>query len=907
MAKNRGTLSNAGVFMSFLAFSFLSFTIISPIVSSNADTNNASIEAGPYIASISADQSTDINITPTNTQTVYTGTNTITYTNTCPYGFNVTMSSNADNTSLVRLGDDTAIKEIPSTTTTALTDNTWGVSVDGGSTYKPVPAIGSPTNIINTFEATTNPVALDLIYGVKTNNELPSGSYVRDVVYTISAKPQCLTYGVTWDFDDGTAKSGATYPETMNFSQTIDLSGLTPTKEGYEFTGWSNGTDTYTGTETAADINPGIYTEITMTAQWERIITMQEFSCSTLSVGDTVKLRDARDNNEYTVRKLADRKCWMTDNLRLINKTISSADSDLLEGETWTVPTSSKSGFGTQQNRNKAYLDSTYGGYYTYYAATAGTGGSSATSGNASSSICPKGWKLPTGDINGEFETLYSYYNSSALMRGEPGFTLSGRLVASTGDIDEQGESGWFWSSTVSNALNADILTVYDNSGVQPTNVHTKFDGLTIRCVASTEKMQGFDSSTLSANESKDLEDIRDNKIYTVKKLADGRVWMTENLRLIDKTISSTDSNLPSGATWTVPTSSTSGFNAYNTNNAYLDSTHGGHYTFYAATAGWGTNSITSGNSPKDICPKGWRLPTGGDGGELQNLYNKYNSSALMRGDPGFVLSGRVYDGSASDQGSSGRYWSSTVDDANYSYGLYLSDSSVGSVLSNNKFYGFSIRCVTYESMQEYDVSKLVNTGDSTTLIDKRDGNLYTVKRLADGNVWMTENLRLIDKKISSADSNLPSGETWTVPVSSTSGFGELNTNNAYFDSSYGGYYTFYTATAGWGTDSVESGNAPKDICPKGWRLPTGGASGEFQVLYSNYNSSALLQGVPGIVLSGYVRNSSVYSQGSSGYYWSSSARDANSGYSLALASSYVSTTWSVNKHNGHSVRCVAK
>ena len=61
--------------------------------------------------------------------------------------------------------------------------------------------------------------------------------------------------------------------------------------------------------------------------------------------------------------------------------------------------------------------------------------------------------------------------------------------------------------------------------------------------------------------------------------------------------------------------------------------------------------------------------------------------------------------------------------------------------------------------------------GTVATLTDIRDNNTYTVRKLKDGKIWMTENLRLIDKTISSADSNLPSGETYTIPASDTSGF----------------------------------------------------------------------------------------------------------------------------------------
>ena len=193
-------------------------------------------------------------------------------------------------------------------------------------------------------------------------------------------------------------------------------------------------------------------------------------------------------------------------------------------------------------------------------------------------------------------------------------------------------------------------------------------------------------------------------------------------------------------------------------------------------------------------------------------------------------------------------------------------------------------------TMQDFDESTLVNVGDSAILQDSRDGNFYTVKKLADGNVWMTENLRIAGKTITSADSDLSSGETYTVPASNISDFtistppttDSWNNNGAYVDSTYGGYYTFYTATAGTGGTSLTSGNAPSSICPKGWRLPTGGDSGEFQTLYTNYNSSALMQGEPNFTLPGIVMpNGSVDMQGLQGIFWSSTVYDASSAYEL--------------------------
>ena len=178
---------------------------------------------------------------------------------------------------------------------------------------------------------------------------------------------------------------------------------------------------------------------------------------------------------------------------------------------------------------------------------------------------------------------------------------------------------------------------------------------------------------------------------------------MVENLRLQDKTISAADSNLPSGKTVAVPASSTDLW--CTTNSAACDdqlmtldsgsTSYGNYYNWYTATATYGTYSISSGNISYSICPKGWRLPTGGSGGEFQTLYNQYPSSASILTIPSaFTLSGARSGGTTSDQNDRGYYWSSVAYDSNGAYRLYLNSSNVYPATNNSKYVGLAVRCV---------------------------------------------------------------------------------------------------------------------------------------------------------------------------------------------------------------------
>ena len=192
----------------------------------------------------------------------------------------------------------------------------------------------------------------------------------------------------------------------------------------------------------------------------------------------------------------------------------------------------------------------------------------------------------------------------------------------------------------------------------------------------------------------------------------------------------------------------------------------------------------------------------------------------------------------------------------------------------------------------------------------------------------MTENLRLQDVTITGADSNIESGKTVAIPASSTANWcddvsaacdNQLMTLDATdtsisgqedAQSDYGVYYNWYTTTATYGTFSMSSGSVSYDICPKSWKLPTGGSSGEFQALFNNYNSIALMSDIPDFTLSGYYSSSpsSSRNQGSGSYYWSSTTDTDEEAkeFAIYVPNSYIGNSFTY-KNIGCSVRCLAQ
>ena len=652
------TATNFSIFSLFLIFGFTILSIFAPIFGSNATNNSTqelAAEVNPVI-SLSAPTELSFNINPTAAGVFDSKELKVNISTNAIKGYELYFSSEDEQTNMKHT-TPSITQSISSTFTGSITsnnmqNNTWGYSLNN-TDFKSIP---KKTEQVKLKDLNTYPTPAErtqsIYFGVKVDTTLPSGTYEKNVIFTAvaHANPPRL-------------RGIFTISNMQQMNPNICKASTTPlaTATTLDTDGSHHGDPNYV---------------------------------------PTVTLTDTRDNNTYTVSKLADGKCWMTQNLRIINKTITPADSNVTAN--YTIPASSISGFNSLDTSN-AYVDSD-GGFYTWYTATAGTGTQDLdTQGqNTTASICPKGWRLPTGGDSGEFKTLYNNYNSSSVLRSNPvNLTLSG--LAYNSSRRDQGSLGRYWSSTVYSDSSAYYLHL-NTSNVNSANLIDKNLGFSVRCIAedklSLDNIANMQDMTpeVCANTKEHqvatLKDARDGNTYTVAKLRDGKCWMTQNLRIIDKTITQADSDVTSN--YTIPASSIDGFNSSDTSNAYVDS-DGGFYTWRAATAGTGTYALSTNghNTTVSICPKGWRLPTSGNNGEFQTLYNNYNSSSALRSNPvNFTLSGFVYANSRYYQGSNGLYWSSTVYLDSSAYSLDLSTSNVNSANHFGKNYGFSVRCI---------------------------------------------------------------------------------------------------------------------------------------------------------------------------------------------------------------------
>ena len=292
-------------------------------------------------------------------------------------------------------------------------------------------------------------------------------------------------------------------------------------------------------------------------AVWlEATESLQEWSnCGSLEVGDVIALQDARDTNAYSVAKLADGNCWMIENLRLESENslgdkamlaqaynesftglANPEDSNFSESSTANSLYSTN---GTTENRiggdylghrfprynnNNTVLGSDtptegntnlyyYGNYYTWSAAIADTTSYFAQNTMVdTTSICPKGWRIPRGgdktiEATNDFWALIvdginngvkpsnynsfsrSYYNGSTegrriseLLKSFPNnFTLSGYYSGSSA-VNRNSMDG-YWTSVTSTNNGAYTLSI-ESERVDPgTSFAPKYRGNSIRCL----------------------------------------------------------------------------------------------------------------------------------------------------------------------------------------------------------------------------------------------------------------------------------------------------------------------------------------------------------------------------------------------------------------------------------------
>ena len=731
---------------------------------------------------------------------------------------------------------------------------------------------------------------------------------------------------------------------------------------------------------------------------------------------------DVRDDEVYTVQRLEDGRCWMTQNLRLGKTTdtlaLTSADSDVanytLNGK--VAVDAFGDGDDDDINNNTQYTCNDYGCYYNWYTATAGTIPDTAK--NATTSICPVGWTLPDGsDNNEELLILAEAYNNSVTdllvnpttatenVNGAsaPGFTLSGYIWTDGGRTFN--EKTFFWSKTATKLGRGANFAMTPPSRIVMSSSSSSA-GMPVRCVLKENvEMQNISKDYLDVvipnnGDRITLTDTRDNNKYQVTNI-NGEIWMTQNLRFTGTTLTPETSNVVTNRTlndYSLDSNDASyaghcESNSNSYNNTCLkdsgDTATGVWYNFAFATAGTiigGSNKLN--DAVEDICPAGWRLPTGPNttnGTDINKLFNNTVSGYQTTPDliAAFNADGRGYYYNGSRESVSMSRWLGSINMGNYNATpnvIEYYNSQLNGSASNNGSAGYFIRCILdhtsindITTMQEFGtrseaIKNSMTTNTVYTLTDTRDGESYKIAKLADGNVWMLENLNLAGGTALSADDTdvtstyisgfttqrrlTKDGNTIILPASAASGFN--NSSNAFVYNSGNktncgasgqntpcySYYSWIAATLGGKQDNGSTAqndngyNAAASICPKGWKLPTSTTSnaaaqyngnwktGDWYTLATAYganlennyyqNSSTFYNNAgpgttPNFLLAGLYDSGSFLYGGGYGHYWSATSNSSASAYYLYFGSEHVYSANGLNRSNGISVRCLAR
>ena len=286
----------------------------------------------------------------------------------------------------------------------------------------------------------------------------------------------------------------------------------------------------------------------------------------------------------------------------------------------------------------------------------------------------------------------------------------------------------------------------------------------------------------------------------------------------------------------------------------------------------------------------------------------------------------------------------------------YLSGSSM---TPNGETRLYAV-CTVEKYMQDFTVTDANNmtVGEVKALVDVRDNEVYNVKKLEDGNVWLIDNLRLdltnvaLDTLKGTTNANdtaitcLMVGCSDTVEgtfvnfedptyavnkVKSVSGWTNnynspiINTDYKNDTASYvtgsgagsnkiGVYYNYCAASAGsfcFNNEFVEYGGesiTPEyDICPKGWTMPSGGRGiGSYFYLNSLHPGGiASVQTALSLINSGYLPgNITAYTTNFS--LWAANLIKTTGG---VYAKSYTDENafYFSNRSTGGSVRCIFK
>ena len=757
------------VFSSFAVFSFaflvsyLASSNFAPISNSDATGGINIVTNGLYYANITSSGSIDLSINSTPDGAYNLGKDSLSISTNSTLGYKLYISTSDHSSDSPALSSTTLANSLinttdstkyvsPSTgtisTPTLLETNTWGyttsrsTSSDASTTYtktdaaptqaeggqliwRAVPIYGSEDLFYsNTSPSTSSTNSVDVYYAANVSTALPSGEYTNTVVYTAiveGTNPSTSTDDITiTPITQNGLAAGQQVTITTGIYSGFDLSNLGTISVNIGTNACTNITlnkDATSGNlvitcNVPAQTTPG-YKDVTVTlsksgqtyktyalSQAYRYTPVYNYStCASTATGSTF----VQDGVTYI--KLADGNCW------------------------------TKDGQGNMSWRQASALNT-----------------------NGASSVCPSGTHIPSAQ---EYDTLlskyggiaysanglpYGYYSGSGALHNATGWNT---VFVSSTEYEQNKNQTWGLNTLDTNAagvtqggskdgiasaicVGGTVPEFYTITDMQQMNhdICASVPAPTLSNMTNVITKANWTASSAGTPQTT-LVDTRSGTAltsYTVRKLPDGKCWMTRNLRYAPTTattLSSDSSDILSSNTWQMPplgtyTTASDGDEVYEgSQGATYDATY---YTWHTATAGTGTTSVTSGNTSQSICPKNWRLPTGGNGNGTTEVTVAGDASNLINGDYkqldiGFGGTGannqsgasharwgnNTYGFNASRSGyfygnagatGSGLWWSSSAHSSGVAYNFYFTDTIISPQSGQGTSQAFTLRCL---------------------------------------------------------------------------------------------------------------------------------------------------------------------------------------------------------------------
>ena len=199
-----------GLFLALISFPNLVFThkvsaLFVPTLSASIDQANLQVNGNQVINS--ATQTTEL---PLNF-TVNTNNRT---------GYTATISTETDNTSLSNNTSSTGAKISSISSNAELSDlpnNTWGYRFGASTNYAPIPALSTPSQIIQTAGKTNGNESNQLNIGMKLADNLESGNYTNKLILSFVTNPYQMRAMMTNGLDFNT-RVGNLDPNPAYFS-----------------------------------------------------------------------------------------------------------------------------------------------------------------------------------------------------------------------------------------------------------------------------------------------------------------------------------------------------------------------------------------------------------------------------------------------------------------------------------------------------------------------------------------------------------------------------------------------------------------------------------------------------------------------------------------------------------------